>query len=63
MWWWWGAVLGRHRGDGSGAARPHGVPLGSSRAHQTLRGAIPPKLIEEFEIPDSLLVAKIKSAE
>src|SRR5208282_5735492 len=25
-------------------------------------GAIPPKLIEEFEIPDSLLVAKIKSA-
>jgi geranylgeranyl reductase len=25
-------------------------------------GAIPPKLIEEFEIPDALLVAKIKSA-
>jgi len=25
-------------------------------------GAIPPKLIEEFDIPDSLLVAKIKSA-
>ena len=26
-------------------------------------GAIPPKLIEEFEIPDSLLVAKINPPE
>ena len=57
-----GGPSGCHRRRGSRAIRPHGRAAGPLGRIKPCGGAIPPRLIEDFDIPEDQIVAKISTA-
>ena len=63
MWWWSAAGRPARRLRRSGAARALGRRCWTRPGRiKPCGGAIPPRLIRDFDIPDGLLVAQINSA-